>query len=89
MNNGNIPPSDQKIMNNLGRDIAFGALGGALTGGPPGAVMGAGLAAAQNVTIGLMDHGPVNVQMPQVPMRPTQLHQVPSLNIPGGMPSEQ
>lgn len=88
MDNCNIPPSDKKIMSNLGREIAFGALGGALTSGPPGAVIGAGLAAAQNVTFGFIDHGPINVQMPQVPMRPTQLHQAPPPNIPGGMPSE-
>jgi hypothetical protein len=88
MNNCNIPPNDRQVMKNLGVDMAFGALGGALTGGPPGAVMGAALGAAQNVTIGMMNHGPVNVPIPHLPMGPTQLHQTPKPNILGNMPFE-
>ena len=59
----------------LGRDMMIGAAGGASKAGLPGAAVGAGLAAVQNVSLRLQDHGPVNVAIPQVPMKPSHAEQ--------------
>ncbi len=45
--------------------MAIGAAGGMTKAGLPGALVGAGGAAVQNVGLRLIDHGPVNVRMPQ------------------------
>ncbi|WP_445081517.1 E492 group microcin [Martelella alba] len=68
----------------IGRDMAIGAAGGAAKAGLPGALVAAGSAAVQNVGLRLIDHGPVNVHMPQVPMNPSHIGN--SGNNSGAMP---
>ena len=69
----------------VARDVAIGATGGAAKAGLPGTLLGAGGAAVQNVSLRLIDHGPVNVRMPQVPINPS--HVGNSGNNNGGMPN--
>ncbi len=67
----------------ISRDMMIGAAGGAAKTGVPGALVGAGIAGVQNVGLRLMDHGPVNVRMPNIPMNPSHIGQ--SGNNHGGM----
>ncbi len=75
MNCQNTGPDNKHLATSIGREMAVGAALGAKTGGVPGALFGAGVAGVQNVTFGLIDHGPVNVPMPHVPMRPSHIGQ--------------
>ncbi|EGL7120473.1 microcin [Salmonella enterica] len=59
---GNTDPNIQ-LLNDLGTNMAWGALLGS-TGGLGGAMIGAGGAAVQTVVQGLFAHGPVSVPVP-------------------------
>lgn len=61
-----------QIACSLNREMMVGAASGAKFG-VHGAAVGAGAAAVQNVAFRLMDHGPVNVRMPNIPMNPSHL----------------
>ncbi|EKN3569499.1 TPA: microcin [Yersinia enterocolitica] len=63
--------NNSAIAGSFGKDVAWGIGTGLITGGPGGAVIGAGVAATQNVIQGAINHGPVNVPIPTVPMGPT------------------
>ncbi|WP_413739946.1 hypothetical protein ACL2XQ_00985 [Sodalis sp. RH14] len=71
MNNVNAGPDNAEVARGIGSDMAWGATFGAVSGGPVGAMVGAGCAAVQNVVQGAVKHGPVAVTMPTVPMGPT------------------
>ena len=75
MNCSNTRSDNAQMAKSLGREMAVAAGAGAKVGGLHGALAGAGIAAVQNVAFGLMDHGPVNVSMPHVPMRPSHIGQ--------------
>ncbi len=63
----------KQMVCSVGRDMAIGAGTGARVGGLPGALVGAGTGALQNVGLRAIDHGPVNVRMPNVPMNPSHV----------------
>ncbi|OJT36105.1 hypothetical protein [Serratia plymuthica] len=68
---GGTDPNTQ-LMNNLGNNMAWGAgLAAASGGGIVGAGVGAVGGAVQTVVQGAINHGPVNVPIPQVPMGPS------------------
>ncbi|CRL46319.1 hypothetical protein SGGMMB4_04826 [Sodalis glossinidius str. 'morsitans'] len=58
-------PKNAQMTCALRRDMVTGV---ASKAGLPGAAVGAGIAAVQNVSLCLLDHDPVNVPIPQVPM---------------------
>ncbi|TKI03516.1 E492 group microcin [Bruguierivorax albus] len=68
----NTGSDNRQLLCSVTRDMAIGAAGGAPLG-LPGALAGAGTAAAQNVALRLIDHGPVNIRMPNVPMNPSHV----------------
>ncbi|MFK8258717.1 microcin [Erwinia sp. AnSW2-5] len=63
--------ANKQLGHDLASSIAWGAGFGAVTGGPGGALIGAGSAAVQTVVQGAINHGPVNVPIPTIPMGPT------------------
>lgn len=62
--------SNQQVLSSLGQNMAWGAGLGAV-GGVAGVVSGAVGGAVQTVVEGAINHGPVNVPIPTVPMGPS------------------
>ena len=73
-----INNANSQLLNDISSNIAWGA-GMGLIGGPMGALAGGAGGALQTVIQGAYKHGSVNVQMPQVPMRPSWGSPAPKL----------
>ncbi|CAM3979156.1 colicin V family bacteriocin [Xenorhabdus thuongxuanensis] len=66
-----VDQANDKLISDLGKNIAWGTGLGAITGGPVGAAVGAVGAAVQTVVQEAINHGPVNVPIPSIPMNPS------------------
>ncbi|AKA38376.1 hypothetical protein NE897_12000 [Yersinia ruckeri] len=60
---------NRQVIKDILIDSVLGAGFGA-PGGPPGMLLGAGLGASQSVIHSAINHGPVDVKIPTVPMGP-------------------
>lgn len=56
--------ANSQLINDLGKNAAWGAGLGAITGGIPGAAVGAVGGVVQTIGQGVYDHGPVSVEIP-------------------------
>lgn len=81
MNNSNVGPNNREVARGLANDVAWGAGLGLATSGPAGVPLGAGLAAVQNVVQAAKGHCPLDIQMPHIPMGPTQLNRSSQPNV--------
>jgi hypothetical protein len=70
-----VDPANQAVIKDISTNMTYGAGWGAITGGGvPGALMGATGGALQTVIQGAINHGPVNVPIPKVPMGPVWIY---------------
>ncbi|UQY45011.1 microcin [Mixta hanseatica] len=69
-----VDPANQEVIKQMTTNMAYGAGWGAITGGAPGALVGATGGALQTVIQGAINHGPVNVPIPKVPMGPVWIY---------------
>ncbi|ROP63031.1 hypothetical protein EDF81_1552 [Enterobacter sp. BIGb0383] len=56
--------ANSQLISDMGNNAAWGAGLGAITGGGPGAAIGAVGGVVQTIGQGLIDHGPVSVPVP-------------------------
>ncbi|MDC9597169.1 E492 group microcin [Xenorhabdus anantnagensis] len=66
-----VDEANKKLMKDLSESIALGAGVGAITGGGPGAIVGGTGAAVKTIIKESINHFPVNVPIPNLPMSPS------------------